>query len=129
MNRTAYIETNDLSLAAGLLALGIPPHDELPFVKTKTSSGEQYRFLFQETSICGKYDCNRMMQEWNNDNFHVENPDHPFAYIKCAFKNRNGLLDVVKQANELIIIEKNGKLAIISKNASEELQQKIFSQL
>lgn len=127
--RLSYIETSDLSLCAALLALGIPFNEETPYIKTKTTYGEKYRFFLQEISVCGKYDTQKMINAWYDDDFHKSNSEHPFAYIKCAFKNREGLLDKVNKDSSLVIIERNGKLVIISENASKELQEKIFSEL
>lgn len=128
MNRESYIEINDLSLVSCLLALGIP-FCEQPFIKVKTVKGEQYKFFLQESSTCGEFQTLKMMNAWNDPQFHIDNPEHPLAYMKCAYTNRNGLLDVVNQSVELVVIEKNGKKAIISKDASEDLKAKIFSQL
>lgn len=129
MIRHSYFETNDLSLAAALAAVGIPFSEETPFVKTKTVNGETYKFFFQEGSPCGTYRTGFLVGAWNDEQFHLNNPEHPFAYIKCAFNNRNGLLDVVKKSQDLVVIERNGKIAIISKNASDDLKEKIFSQM
>lgn len=129
MIRTAFIETNDLSLCAALLAMEIPPSDETPIVKLKTTNGEQYKFFMQERSLCGKYKTADLILAWNNPKFEEENPDHPFAYIKAAFKNRDGLLDVVKRAIAKVVINVNGKMIVMPENASPAYQQKIFSQL
>lgn len=128
--RESFYEVSDLSLAAALAALGIAFQEEQPFVKIKTvKGGDQYRFFLKDVSQCGTYKTGQMVSAWNDDGWHLANPEHPFAYIKCAFKNRDGLLDVVKKSSALIVLEKNGKMAIISQNASPELQNKIFSQL
>jgi len=126
--RESYIQTNDLALASVLLSLGIPFADT-PFMKTRTVRGEQYSFFFQEVSNCGQFKTLEMMKYWNDPDFHVNNPEHPLAYMKCAYQNKEGLLDKINKGLDLVVIEKNGKMAIVSKNASEELQSKIFSQL
>jgi len=126
---TAYIETKNLSLAAALLTLGIPFSDETPFIKTKSIKGDQYTFFFQDISACGDYKTNEMIQAWDNPTFHEEYPEHPFSYISSAFKNRERLLDKVNQSIEMVVIEKNGKYAVLSKNASEALKAEIFSKL
>jgi hypothetical protein len=128
MTRESYIEINDLALVSVLLALGIPFCDE-PFIKVKTVRGEQYKFFLKEESTCGMYKTLEMMRAWSDENFHVQNPEHPLAYMKCAYTNRNGLLDVVNQSSELVVIEKNGKKAVLSKNASEETKKAILSQI
>ena len=126
----AYIETTNLALAHKLLTLGIPFNNECPYVKIRSEKGEQFKFFFEESSICGNFGTLAIMKAWGDDSFAIDNPEHPFAYLKCDHHNRNGLLDLVKQpGNEMITIQKNGKIAVISKNASPELQQKIFSQL
>lgn len=127
--RHLFIETNDLALASALLALGIPFFEGTPFMKTRTAKGESYTFLFQEQSNCGTFKTGEMIRAWNDPTFHEKNPEHPFSYISCAYRNKEALLDKVKGGLELVIIEKNGKIAIISKNASADLQHKIFSQL
>lgn len=127
--RSSYYETTDLALAAALLSMDIPFCEEIPFAKIKTPNGEQYKFFFQERSRDNQFSTGDMVKNWNNDQFYKENPDHPLAYLKCFTINRNGLLDAIKQSTEFVVIEKNGKLAIISKNASKDLQDKIFSQM
>lgn len=126
---TAYIEIQDISLVAALLAVGIPFIEDTPYLKIRTGNDNfQYKFFLQEGSICGCYDTQKLVRGWNDPQFHIDNPEHPFAYLKCAFMNREGLLDKVKQDLGMVVIEKQGKLAVISKNASPDLQQKIFSQ-
>jgi hypothetical protein len=127
--RTSYIQTNNLALASGLLALGIPFHEETPFIKARSTKGEQYTFFFQDISNCGNFKTSEMMKAWDDRAFATNNPEHPLSYIRCAYQNKEGLLDKVNQDLDLVVIEKNGKLAIISKNASAELQEKVFSQL
>jgi hypothetical protein len=123
------IQTTNLSLAAALAAVGIE-FDKVPFTKSKSfRGGDQFTFFFKERSICGAYDTKELLAAWDDDKWHIKNPEHPFAYIKCAFSNRERLLDKVNQASPLVVIEKGGKLAIISANASEAFQEKIFSQL
>lgn len=126
---TDYLQTDQLSLAAALLAVGIPLFEGTPFVKTRTEKGPKYTFLFQSTSACGAFKTGELMRAWEDVDWHLSNGEHPFAYIKCAFTNRERLLDKVNQGTELVMIEKNGKMALISKGASEALQTSILSQL
>jgi hypothetical protein len=126
----SYIKVQNLSLAAALLAIGIPFDEATPFITTKKLDGSsETLFFFKDVSMCGQYGTLQMINAWNDPNFHINNPEHPFAYISCAFKNRDGLLDKVKQSADMVVIEKNGKLAVISKSASLETQNKVFSQL
>jgi hypothetical protein len=125
---TQTFNTTDLALAAALAALGIP-FDDLPFVSTKSAKGSHFVFLFKAVSNCGKFHTSDMARAWESESWHVENPEHPFAYIKAAFLNRVALLDTVKQAVPFIVVPKGGKLAIVSASASPETQTAIFSKL
>lgn len=126
----AYIPVGDISLAAALLAVGIPLNEETPCYALKQPGGNtHYQFLFQEYSLCENYKTLTLINAWENDSWHISNPEHSFAYIKCAFKNKESLLDKVKQGSELVMIEKNGKIAVLSKNASKDLQDKIFGEM
>lgn len=130
MQPYSYIKVQNLSLAAALLAIGVPFDDNTPFVTTKKlDGGSETLFFFKDCSMCGKYSTLQLINDWNDAEFHIHNPEHPWAYISCAFKNRDGLLDQVKKSAEVVIIEKNGKLAVISKDASLDTQKKIISQL
>jgi hypothetical protein len=121
--------TNDLALAAALAAMGIP-FASLPFVHSKSAKGgDSYLFFFKDVSECGKYRTGELSKAWNDAEWHTKNPEHPFSYVLCAFKNREALLDKVKQSAPLVVIEKAGKMAIVSANASPELQTAIFSKL
>lgn len=127
--REAYYSTNDLNLASALLALGIEAA-ETPFSKTRSLTSDKpiFTFYFEEISNCGKFKTGEMIKMWNDPNLY-QNSDHPMAYMKCLIHNREGLLDVINKAVELIVIEKNGKMVVVSKNASEQTKNLLFSQL
>lgn len=128
-NRTAYYSTNDLNLAAALLSIGVETAKE-PFTVHRSIKSEQkiYTFYFKEVSNCGKYRTSELIKIWNDPELY-NNSEHPFAYMKCLIENRNGLLDVINKAVEFITIEKNGKILVITKGASQELQDKLFKLL
>lgn len=128
---TAFIQINNLALASALMTIGIPFDPQTPLVKTRRQgpdgkSYEQYTFQFQTQSICGQYQTSTLIEAWHNPTFNEEFPEHPFAYLKCGFENREFLLDRVKQSVALVIIEKNGKHLAISENASKELMEGTF---
>lgn len=129
MKQEQTVNTSDLALAAALLAIGIP-FASTPFASFRTvKGGDQYVFLFAPESKCGNYSTAELINAWEDEAWHIKNPEHPFAYIKCGFSNRSGLLDKVKSAAPLVIVEKHGKLAILSAGASPEFQTAIFSRL
>lgn len=125
-NIEKYVEITNLSLVACLLSLGIPFVEETPFCTLRTHDGTKTLFYLQESSPDGRWNTKELVKAWDNPQYHSENPECPFAYVKCAFSNRDGLLDHVKQGLSLAVLEKNGKLVVISKSATPEFQKKIF---
>ena len=123
------VTTPDLNLTAALLAMGVPFDDELPYIESKSTKGNFHSFILRDQTTCGQYLTKDLIQHWNDPSFVQNNPEHPFAYIKAAFENRTGLLDLVKKSVPFIVIEKNGKYGVISENADKELQDKIIKGL
>jgi hypothetical protein len=128
MRTEQTISTSNLALCAALATMGIP-FDDPAFFKTRSHRGEQYLFFVKPVSECGSYQTSDLMEAWHDPDFVKDHPEHPFSYIKQAFQNRESLLDKVNQAAALVVVERNGKLAILSEHASAETQDKIFGQL
>ncbi len=120
LSSTATTNTN---LAAALTAVGIPLADK-PFIKTVGDgiAGERTVWFFEPSSHCGKYSTKVLIAAWNDDAWHLANPEHPYAYIKCAIKNRELLVDKVKQGVPLACVKRRGKIAFIPLNATPQVQ-------
>lgn len=128
--RQLYTTTNDIGLASALLALGIPPVEDQPYFKTKNAKGnDQFIFQFQLASTCGNYKTQEMINAWYDTDFHIKEPEHPFAYIKCAFGNREGLLDLINKDPGMVVVKQHGKIAIVSKEARESVKDFIINEL
>lgn len=128
--RYGYYPTQDTNLASALLALGIPASPEQAFTvhRSLTSDKKIFTFYFEAVSNCGKFKTGEMIKMWDDPALY-ENSEHPLAYMKCLIKNREGLLDVINQSVEMVTIEKNGKLCVVSKGASKEFAEKLFAEL
>ena len=110
--------TSNTCLAAALTALGIPLA-ERPFMKVvEDRRGERTIWFFEPQSHDGTHKTREMIEAWNDEAWHLRHPEHPFAYIKCAMKNREHLVDKVKQDVPLACIKRRGKIAFIPLNAS-----------
>lgn len=124
--------TSNTVLAAALTAMGIPLHTEKP-LSVATGDGiaasGRVTFYFEQRSLCGQYTTAELIAAWEDKDWHDKHPEHPFAYIKCAFQNYARLLDKVKKEVPLGIVRKHKKLAIVSLNASQHLQDVIFRRL
>lgn len=119
-----FFSTSDLALAAALFSLGIPMTEEP--VKTSNEDGIVYTFYVGGESEDGKYNTMEMVAAWVNPVWHDENPDHPLAYMKSAFENRNILLDIVKQCKHYVQVISKGKIKMIPYAASKEEVKKLL---
>ena len=59
----------------------------------------------------------------------LSDPEHPFAYVKCALMNRERLVDKVKQGVPLACIKRRGKIAFLPLNASPATEDLFLRQL
>jgi hypothetical protein len=96
------------------------PLAEKPFVRVVGDGirGERTVWFFEPQSSCGKFQTQQLIEAWNDDAWHHANPEHPFAYIKCAMLNRQRLVDKVKQDVPLACVKRRGKIAFIPLDAS-----------
>lgn len=124
---TSFVEIDDASLAAALYTIGYKPVADQPFVKYTQPDGRQkYRFFME-----GAQGLQEKINAWKTDGWEnlPENADSEFATIKIYHKNREGLLDVIKKAVDMVVINKGGRTAVVARTANDELQNKIFSRL
>jgi hypothetical protein len=123
------LETTNTELAAALAAVGIPMDPICPIRILTGAGGDRHCFFFQEKSPCGNYKTDDLIRAWNDPDWHRTHPEHPFAYVKVAFKNKHGLVDYVKRGVPTFVAEKHGKIAFIPLSASSDLEQKVFKKL
>ena len=133
MNAVSHLSstsTGNTLLAAALTAIGIPLAQK-PFVRVVGDglSGERMIWFFEPRSHDGSHLTKDLIEAWHNESWHVANPEHPFAYIKCALLNRERLVDKVKQDAPLACIQRRGKIALISLDASPRTEEFILRHL
>jgi len=109
--------TSNTCLAAALTAVGIPLAEK-PFIRVVGDGGERTVWLFEPASLCGKFVTKTLIEAWSDKSWHLANPEHPFAYIKCALLNREQLVDKVKRDVPLACVQRRGKIAFIPLDAS-----------
>ena len=111
--------TSNTALAAALSALGIPLAQK-PFVRVVGDGirGERVVWFFEPQSADGTYQTKSLIEAWNDDTWHLANPEHPFAYIKAALMNRESLVTKIKQDVPLAYISRREKFAFLPLNAS-----------
>ena len=133
MNAVSHLSstaTSNTSLAAALTAVGIPL-SEKPFVRVVGDGiqAERVVWFFEPQSADGKFQTKELIQAWNDDAWHLANPEHPFAYIKCSLLNRERLVDKVKRDVPLACVHRRGKIALLSLDASPRTEELILRQL
>ena len=125
MNAVSHLSstaTSNTCLAAALTAVGIP-FAERPFARVVGDGGERLVWFFEPQSADGKFQTRDLIAAWNDEAWHLANPEHPFAYIKCAMKNRERLVDKVKQNVPLACVKRRGKIALLPLNASPRTEE------
>jgi hypothetical protein len=122
--------TGNTALAAALTAVGIPLASK-PFVRVVGDGirGERIVWFFEPQSLCGKYDTKELIAAWGDESWHRANPEHPFAYIKCALRNREHLVDKVKQDVPLACVKRRGRIAFIPLDAPAGVEDFYLSRL
>lgn len=123
--------TTNTLLAAALAAMGVQFAEKPNSIVTGDGIAGSHRisWYFAETSECGKYNTKALIAAWEDKAWHEKNPDHPWAYIKCAFENHTRLVDKLKQGSPLGMVRRRGKIALVSLNATKATQDIIFRRL
>lgn len=128
------LATRNTQLFAALTALGIPPEVELcgEFRWEDQQSGRPrsatvWRLASQ--SFCGKYQTEEMIKAWLDPEFAKTNPEHPLAYIKCAFENHERSVDFIKEQGPIVMRRRGKKIAFISRHTSDERRNQIINEL
>ena len=123
--------TNTL-LAAALTAVGIPFDTQRGLHQVRgdgIASGGRFTYYFAEQSLDGRHKTAELIAAWENPKWHLANPEHPFAYIKCALLNRERLVDMIKQDSPLTMLRHHGKIALVGLHASQATQDAVQRRL
>ena len=121
--------TSNTALAAALTAVGVPLAEK-PFIKiVDGAKGERTIWMFESTSYDGKYKTSDLIAAWKDPAWHMANPEHPFAYIACALKNREWLVDKVKKECPIVEMRRNGKTLFLPLTAPVEVADKFIRML
>lgn len=106
---------NDTRLYAALIALGIMPAEgpQIYIGETRDGTPKQTWYLERE-SQCGRFKTAEMIAAWSDPKWHEANPEHPLAYIKCAFVNTTMCINHIKQSMPMQVVRgRGGKLGLI----------------
>ena len=133
MNSVSHLSstaTSNTCLAAALSTVGVMLAEK-PFARVVGDGirGERVVWFFEPQSRCGKFKTKDLIAAWNDEAWHLANPEHPFAYMKCALKNREALVDKVKRDVPLACLSRRGKIALLPLDASPATEDFFLRQL
>jgi hypothetical protein len=118
VSHLSSVSTSNTCLAAALAAVGIPlAARPLARVVGDDIRGERVVWFFEPQSPDGSMVTRRLIDAWNDEAWHLANPEHPFAYVKCALLNRERLVDKIKRDVPLACVKRRGKIALIPLDA------------
>lgn len=121
------------NMVAALTALGIPLDTDCPYQETREMiNGQEQRvrtWVLKPSSVCGRFETQAMIKAWWDDGFAKANPEHPFAYIKQAFENRERIAQAVAAHAPLALIRKGKRIALIPFDAAPERREELLKEL
>jgi hypothetical protein len=123
------LETTNTKLAAALTAVGIPLNKDCPVRLLAGGNGRNHCFFFQEKSPCGDFITVELIKAWDDREWHLTHPEHPFAYLKVAFENAERLTDYVKKGTPIGTVTRGHKIGFLSLGASDAAQKIFFKEL
>lgn len=122
-------KTDDVRLAAALLAMGVAPEFKQVGMKVVRLDrpGNWQEFFFEPKSACGKWSTKDLLDAWHEGLPWIEkHPDHPFAYIMAAMANHRDLGRYLARGNEFAFLRKGRSVAMLPTDASAGLEEKIL---
>jgi hypothetical protein len=119
---------NDTRLFAALCAIGIEPVEGPQIFCGETQDGTPKQTWFlKPQSECGKYKTAELIAAWNDPLWHRNNPEHPFAYVKCAMNNLHAAIDHIKQSVPLYVIKgRGGKIGLLGNMNNQKHDEAIL---
>ena len=126
--------TSDVTrMIAALAALGILLDEDCPYQDTREMvAGAEQRvitWVLKARSECARFNTHEMIVAWNDPDFAAKQPEHPFGYIKAAFKNYSRALEFVEGQIPLALLRKGRRMALIPMDASVERRDELIAAL
>lgn len=132
-DKLIIIRNVDATMVPALTALGIPLDADCPYQETRELiDGREERvvtWVLKPASACGRYDTQEMIRAWADSGFAKANPEHPFAYIKQAFENRDRIEKTTNSQSPLALIRKGKRIALIPFDATPERREELLKEL
>ncbi|MEQ1862912.1 MAG: hypothetical protein ABMA13_23570 [Chthoniobacteraceae bacterium] len=126
------LATRNTILFAALTAVGIPAEPDLCGEYVEEIHGERVSatvWRLRDRSLDGKFPTEDLIKLWNDPEFTTKHPEHPLAYIKCAFENHTRAVAFIKEQGPIAMRRRGKKIALITRHTSPELKARILDEL
>lgn len=126
------LATRNTILFAALTALGIPAEPELcgEFVEEVQGRPRSVTvWRLREKSVDGRFHTADLIKLWHDPAFVERDPEHPLAYVKCAFENHTRAIEFVKEQGPIAMRRRGQKIALITRHTSPENKKRILDEL
>ena len=123
---TPRLQTDDLELAAALLACGLPLWRDFPMERRE---GSRLSFFFMPASPCGAFHTRELMLAWQQADWHEQNPEHPLAYVRCVFENRRRLVRLLRGTTPTACFHRGGFPQFLTVNADPAVEKSFMTEL
>lgn len=122
------VETTNTDLVSCLTALGIPLVKETP-CRRLVGDINRISWFLQATSLCGKFHTRELVLAWDDPTWHERNPEHPFAYMMMAFRNKPRLRAYIREGTPTYATRRGDKIAFVSVDAPDAIQRLVEKEL
>lgn len=123
---TPRLQTDDIELAASLLACGVPLWKDAPVHRNNDS---RVSFFFQPCSPCGEFHARELMVAWQDKAWHECHPEHPFSYLWCVFENRRRLMREIRSKTPTVCFLRAGYPQFLTLNADPKTEKTFMEAL
>lgn len=127
-----YFRTQNVDLAACLFTLGFeePPSDGSSRIVGDGISGEIIVWTFLPVSVNGAYTVNEVLTKWYDTEW-LLNPAvmDPLAFLIQGYRNRQTLLDRVKQSKPYFRLKVGHRQALFRQDVGQNTMDKIEKHL
>lgn len=118
-----FWSTTNIKIAAAASAYGEKLRSCDPVTHIVREDGTRQVSFHFEDSEASREIKKKMECKWEDLN---QMNDEPMALVRAALENRDTLLGLVKKAEPIKIIKRNGKIIFFAENASPEIKKKIL---
>ena len=115
-------QVQNVDLACCLLSLGVPLREDPPYTHAEMADGRKILvWNFQNQNVEGDLATADLVKAFSQDmKFVDENPDHPFTFAMCALKNRQKLMDHIKDSTPWVAFKGRGRGLLLVKKGSKK---------